>query len=70
MCVVNSCVMFYVFFPPGVYVGTLNLIASIPDPCILTLPFVFIISQLCKANPNYSFGMKRLMMQIKDLQTK
>ena len=26
-------VMFYVFsFPPGVYVGTLNLIASIPGP--------------------------------------
>ena len=25
--------MFYVFsFPPGVYVGTLNLIASIPGP--------------------------------------
>ena len=32
--------MFYVFsFPPGVYVavGTLNLIASIPGPSILTL---------------------------------
>ena len=30
--------MFYVFsFPPVVYVGTLNLIASIPDPSILTL---------------------------------
>ena len=29
--------MFYVFsFPAGVYVGTLNLIASIPDPSILT----------------------------------
>ena len=24
-------------FPPGVYVGTLNLIASIPGPSILTL---------------------------------
>ena len=31
-------VVFYVFsFPPGVYVGTLNLIASIPGPSILTL---------------------------------
>ena len=30
--------MLYVFsFPPGVHVGTLNLIASIPDPSILTL---------------------------------
>ena len=30
-------VMFYVFsFPPGVYVGTLNLIASIPGPSVLT----------------------------------
>ena len=28
--------LFYVFsFPAGVYVGTLNLIASIPDPSIL-----------------------------------
>ena len=31
-------VMFYVFsFPSGVYVGTLNLIALIPGPFILTL---------------------------------
>ena len=30
--------MFYVFsFPPGVYVGTLNLIASTPGCSILTL---------------------------------
>ena len=30
--------MFYVFsFPPGVYVGTLSLIASIPGPSILAL---------------------------------
>ena len=29
--------MFYVFsFPPGVYVWTLNLVASIPGPSILT----------------------------------
>ena len=31
--------MFYVFafsFPPGVYVGALNIIASIPGPSILT----------------------------------
>ena len=29
-------VIFYVLsFPPAVYVGTLNLIASIPDPSIL-----------------------------------
>ena len=28
--------MFYAFsFPAGVYIGTLNLIASIPDPSIL-----------------------------------
>ena len=32
-------VVFYVFyFPLGVYVGTLNLIASIPGPSIFTLP--------------------------------
>ena len=39
-CVVRKkgFVVFYVFsFPAGVYVGTLNLIASIPDPSILTL---------------------------------
>ena len=31
-------VMCYVFsYPPGVHVGTLNLIASIPGPSILTL---------------------------------
>ena len=31
-------VVFYIFsFPPGVYVGTENLIASIPGPSILTL---------------------------------
>ena len=37
-CVVGKCfVVFYVFsFPPTVYVGTLNLIASIPGPSILT----------------------------------
>ena len=36
--VVGKCfVVFYVFsFPPAVYVGTLNLIASIPCPSILT----------------------------------
>ena len=34
-CVVGKC--FVVFpFPPAVYVGTLNLIASIPGPSILT----------------------------------
>ena len=38
-CVVGKCfVVFYVFsFPASVYVGTLNLIALIPDPSILTL---------------------------------
>ena len=38
-CVVGKCfVVFYVFsFPSAVYVGTLNLIASIPGPSILTL---------------------------------
>ena len=30
-------VMFYVFFSPGVYAGTLDLIASITGPSILTL---------------------------------
>ena len=33
----QSFVVFYVFsFPPGVYVGTLNLIASFSGPSILT----------------------------------
>ena len=36
-------VVFDVFsFPPGVYVGTLNLIASIPGPSILTLYYICI----------------------------
>ena len=37
-CVVGKCfVVFYVFsFPPTVYVRTLNLIALIPGPSILT----------------------------------
>ena len=30
-------VVFYVFYPAGVYVGTLNLIASFPGPSIPTL---------------------------------
>ena len=38
MCVVEKCFLFYVFsFPPGVYVGTLNLIALIPGSSVLTL---------------------------------
>ena len=39
VCVVGKCfVVFYVFsFPPAVYVGTLNLIASIPGPSVLIL---------------------------------
>ena len=38
MCVVGKCfVVFYVFsLPPGVYVGTFNIIASIPGPSVLT----------------------------------
>ena len=33
----NDCFVFYVFsLTPGVYVGTLNLIASIPGTSILT----------------------------------
>ena len=37
-CAIRKCfVVFYVFsFPAGVFVGTLNFIASIPDPSILT----------------------------------
>ena len=39
MCVVLKCfVLFYVFsLSPGVYVGTLNLIASIPGPEVIKL---------------------------------
>ena len=40
LCVLSKkwFVVFYVFsFPPVVYVGTLNIIASIPGPSILTL---------------------------------
>ena len=46
VCVVGKCFeMFYVFsFPPGVYVGTLNLIASIPGLSILIL-YVFVYRQ-------------------------
>ena len=41
-CVVGKCLfVFYLFsFSPTVYVGTLNFIASIPDPSILTLSFM------------------------------
>ena len=38
MCCLKNDLLFSVFsFPPGVYVGALNLIASIPGPYILTL---------------------------------
>ena len=40
VCVVGKMLLFFnvvFFFPPGVYVGTLNLIASIPGPSIFTL---------------------------------
>ena len=38
VCIILKCfVVFYVFsFPPGVYVGTLNLNASFSGPSILT----------------------------------
>ena len=37
MCCQKCFVVFYVFsFPADVYVRTLNLIASIPDPSVLT----------------------------------
>ena len=32
------CCVYVFSFPSAVYVGTLNLIASIPGPSILTLP--------------------------------
>ena len=35
------CFVFMYFFPPGVYVGTLNLIASIPGPSLVTLQYKF-----------------------------
>ena len=46
MCVIGKkCfVMFYVFcLPPGVYVGTLNLIASIPGSSVLTLLYESVV---------------------------
>ena len=46
-------VMFYIFsFPPGVYDGTSNLIASILGPSILTLN--------CAADLNQPVWLKRL----------
>ena len=47
--VVGKCfVVFYVFsFPPAVYVGTLNLIASIPGPSILTFLYQENMSVKC-----------------------
>ena len=47
-CVVGICfVVFNVFsFPPAVYVGTLNLIVSIPGPSILTWNFIIQIRDL------------------------
>ena len=57
-CVVGKCfVVFCVFsFPPAVYVGTLNLIASIPGPLFLlyivglvTNPHKYTIANFLKA---------------------
>ena len=47
--VLKCFVVFYVFFPPGVYVGTLNLIASIPGPSVLTfhLPLLTNVAPKC-----------------------
>ena len=43
--------MFYVFsFPAGVYAGTLNLIASIPGPYILTCSIAARIMSLSLGN--------------------
>ena len=41
----NVLLCFMYFFPPAVYVGTLNLIASIPGPSILTLRHIFTVDQ-------------------------
>ena len=46
MCVVRK--IFYVFsFPTGIYVGTLNLIASIPGSSILTLKLQCVLKRQC-----------------------
>ena len=53
MCLTEKCfVMYLFFFPPGVYVETLNLIASIPGPYILTIYFAYkqMLSRLDKAD--------------------
>ena len=51
-CVVGKCfVVFYVFsFRCAVCVGTLNLIASIPGPSILTFPKYRVQAKVCTVN--------------------
>ena len=43
LCRENVVVCIVYLFPPGVYVGTLNLITSIPGPSILTSYGVYIL---------------------------
>ena len=56
-CVVGKCfVVFYVFsFPAGVYVGTLNLIASIPGLTVSVLAI-----QIC-LKPQIVFSLCRIL---------
>ena len=50
-------VVFDVFsFPAGVYIGTLNLIASIPDPSILTFYIILVITTLSLFLANIFYG--------------
>ena len=41
------CCVLCISFPPGVYVGIFNLIASIPGPSILTLHIRVLVFVLC-----------------------
>ena len=54
-CFVGKCfVVFHVFsFPPAVYVGTLNLIVSIPGRSILTFLKAFELCSACSVSESF-----------------
>ena len=57
----NGLLFFYVFsFPAGVYVGTLNLIASIPAPSIFFLTVSVLDIQIC-LKPQIVFSLCRIL---------
>ena len=54
------CYVLCIFFPTGVYVGTLNLIALIPGPSFLILlchkPYLNLIQNFVSKEPEMDLG--------------